>query len=145
MSTENFIHCEPSQPLYIFISRNLRAELHSLVGGLAFSLAYGIPTQSSNDPYIHLAEQAIEPAGRAVVPGAYLVDVLPFLRYMPEWVPGAGFKRDARIWKNMMQTYRDAPFEEAESLIVSQQMVWCSVSGARTYQSTRRMGRLYLR
>jgi hypothetical protein len=107
----------------------------SLVGGLAFSLAYGISTKPSNDPYIHLAEQAIEPAGRAVVPGAYLVDILPFLKRLPEWVPGAGFKKDARMWREMMETYRDGPFEEARSLIVSRVVALCSASQAEAYRA----------
>ncbi|KAH6915729.1 cytochrome P450 [Coprinopsis sp. MPI-PUGE-AT-0042] len=98
---------------------DFQEHIRHLVGGLAFSLAYGIPTQPRNDPYIRLAEQSIDPAGRAVVPGAYLVDVLPFLKYIPEWVPGAGFKRDAREWKEMMQRYRDGPFEAAELLITN--------------------------
>ena len=103
----------------------------SLVGGLAVSLAYGIPTKPVNDPHIRLAEDAIGPAGRAVIPGAYLVDVFPFLRHIPEWVPGAKFQRDARIWREMMQRYKDGPFDEAELLIVSQARRFLLVEGCK--------------
>lgn len=35
------------------------------------------------------------------IPGKFLVDVLPWLKYVPEWVPGASFQRLAREWKEV--------------------------------------------
>ena len=37
---------------------------------------------------------------RLGVPGAYLVETLPALRYLPSWFPGAGFQREAAEIRN---------------------------------------------
>jgi len=44
-------------------------------------------------------------------PGAFLVDVLPILKYVPSWMPGAGSKRKAREWKKSVQASADVPLQ----------------------------------
>jgi len=51
----------------------------------------------TNDPYIEIAEKAVHQLALTVVPGKYLVDTLPWLKYIPEWVPGAVFQTVSRI------------------------------------------------
>ncbi|TDL15533.1 cytochrome P450 [Rickenella mellea] len=34
----------------------------------------------------------------SLAPGAFLVDVLPWLQYIPSWIPGAGWKKKAAKW-----------------------------------------------
>ncbi|EEB88750.1 hypothetical protein MPER_13242, partial [Moniliophthora perniciosa FA553] len=63
------------------------------------SVAYGIEIKSKNDPWVALAEDAVQPFVDALVPGAFLVDSFPFLKHVPSWMPGAGFKRKAQEWK----------------------------------------------
>jgi hypothetical protein len=41
------------------------------------------------------------------------------VKHIPEWVPGAGFKRKARIWGRCGLDSRRIPFEEASKLYVS--------------------------
>ena len=44
----------------------------------------------------------LETATAFTVPGKYLVEALPALQYLPQWFPGAAFKREAAvasIWK----------------------------------------------
>ncbi|KZV96425.1 hypothetical protein EXIGLDRAFT_609205, partial [Exidia glandulosa HHB12029] len=54
-----------------------------------------------NDPWLALCDEAVEIFSRVTVTGAFLVDALPFLRYVPEWMPGAGWKRQAREWRTL--------------------------------------------
>ena len=54
----------------------------------------------------------------STVPGVFLVDVLPVLRYVPSWVPGAGFQRKAREWKKTVEDMTSVPYE-----FVKQRMV----------------------
>jgi len=56
---------------------------------------------------------------RVLVPGTYLVDMLPWLKYIPEWVPGAGFQRRAREWSALAMRMADLPFADAKRRIVS--------------------------
>ena len=40
-------------------------------------------------------EEAIRLLGEITQPGRWLVEILPLLRFLPAWMPGAGFKRKA--------------------------------------------------
>jgi hypothetical protein len=54
----------------------------------------------------------------AAIPGAFLVDVIPLLKYVPEWFPGAGFQKKAKAWKKFALTMVEAPFAAAKRNIV---------------------------
>jgi hypothetical protein len=82
------------------------------------SLAYGIPTKLENDPLVHLAEESMAASASGAIPGKYIVDVFSSLKYIPEWVPGAGFQREAREWKELWRRFRDVMFQTAEDNIV---------------------------
>lgn len=51
-------------------------------------------------------------------PGKYLVDILPILKYVPSWMPGAKFKRDAKEWNALLKGSVDKPFEAANQAMV---------------------------
>ena len=40
------------------------------------------------------------------------------VKYVPEWVPGATFKKKARYWRELMPRFVDAPFDTAKKAIV---------------------------
>ncbi|KAJ7251366.1 cytochrome P450 [Mycena rebaudengoi] len=81
------------------------------------SIAYGIDTLPSNDPYMETAEAAIAALTQAAVPGRYLVDVIPILKYVPAWFIGAGFKRQAHEWKKLTDKMVQLPFKVAKRLV----------------------------
>lgn len=66
------------------------------------------PTE--NDEFVRIAEEAQLAMVSAARPGAYLVDFLSFLKYVPEWVPGADFKRVAREGWELAQELQEKPF-----------------------------------
>ncbi|KAF7976439.1 hypothetical protein HWV62_6871 [Athelia sp. TMB] len=75
-------------------------------------IAYGFDVAAENDPHIDIAEKATASMAIVGVPGAFLVDVLPFLKYVPAWVPGAQFQVKAAEWKKLQHamvndTYAD--------------------------------------
>ncbi|THU81062.1 cytochrome P450 [Dendrothele bispora CBS 962.96] len=88
-----------------------------LVGSSILEVAYGLKPRSSGDPYIDTAEVALASLAIAATPGAFLVDVIPVLKYVPEWIPGAGFQRKAKEWKTLALGMRDKPFQEATKQI----------------------------
>ncbi|KAJ6574328.1 cytochrome P450 [Mycena capillaripes] len=81
---------------------------------IIMSVAYGIDVLPSEDPYVSLACEAVKTLSNAGVPGKYLVDSLPILKYVPSWLPGASFKRDAKQWKKLSQRLTDMPFAETK-------------------------------
>ncbi|KAF8192945.1 cytochrome P450 [Pholiota molesta] len=51
------------------------------------NVAYGIKVKDADDPYILNAEEALHGLAEAGIPGTFLVDFLPFLKYVPNWFP----------------------------------------------------------
>ena len=77
---------------------------------MALSMTYGIAIQETNDPFVNLAEAALESISTAASTGLFLVDVIPVLKYVPEFVPGAGFQKQARIWRKIQEEFRERPY-----------------------------------
>ena len=78
----------------------------------------GIADNYEDDRYVSVAERALYAMALAARPGAFMVDMLPFLKHVPAWFPGAGFQRKAAEWKRITYEMRDAPFEAVISAIV---------------------------
>ncbi|XP_006463801.1 hypothetical protein AGABI2DRAFT_208721 [Agaricus bisporus var. bisporus H97] len=91
--------------------------IRHFTGGLLIQLAYGMDTMPANDPWIQLAEQAMLASASAAVPGKWLVDIFPSLKHVPEWFPGAGFKTQAREWKDLWTKFRTKFFLAGEENI----------------------------
>ncbi|KAH9894789.1 CyP450 monooxygenase [Cubamyces lactineus] len=76
-------------------------------------ITYGMSMEAldTDDGYVNLAEAAVASFGAVAIPGKYWVDMFPLLRFVPSWVPGAGFKRKAHAWKALNHNLRDLPWE----------------------------------
>ncbi|KAF7968068.1 hypothetical protein HWV62_32053 [Athelia sp. TMB] len=94
---------------------NWRDHFRHMMGATILETTYGIKARTTDDPYIKTAEDAAASAARAIVPGAFMVDIFPFLRYVPAWVPGAGFQTQARVWKKDTDTLFNAPFDAVKA------------------------------
>ncbi|KZT25573.1 cytochrome P450 [Neolentinus lepideus HHB14362 ss-1] len=90
---------------------NLDEHLRHNAASTIMKVIYGIDIAPKNDRYVEIAEEALMALGQAAAPGAFLVDILPILKNVPAWMPGAGFKRKAAQWKKTLYEMRDAPFE----------------------------------
>ncbi|PPQ90149.1 hypothetical protein CVT25_012460 [Psilocybe cyanescens] len=82
-------------------------------GGLTLSVTYGYEAVSNDDEFLELAEECVHLLSERIASGGGIwpVDVLPFLKHMPLWMPGAGFKRNAIKWKRKMEEFVDRPYE----------------------------------
>ena len=81
-------------------------------------IAYGLDVADQNDKYISIVERGVDIFTRIIVPGRYLVEALPWLRHVPMWFPGAGFKRDAAKWQRDIHALRTVPFNAAVEQMV---------------------------
>ncbi|KAI0792987.1 cytochrome P450 [Irpex lacteus] len=57
-----------------------------------FNAVYGWAPLDADSPHIEATYELATRISDAVVPGAYFVDIFPFMKYLPEWI--AGWKRD---------------------------------------------------
>ncbi|KAJ7804522.1 cytochrome P450 [Mycena olivaceomarginata] len=94
-------------------------QFRQMIGGLIMSIAYGIDVLPMNDPYLELLQESMHGLAEARVPGKYLVDAIPILKYIPTWFPGAGFKRAAKEWGEMTRQSVRVPFAEAKRIIAT--------------------------
>jgi hypothetical protein len=95
---------------------------------MILKIAYGYTIETrKRDPLVDLADKALEQFSRAAVPGAWLVDIIPYcrylvnfslnsqlltelVRYLPGWLPGAGFKRTASYWRKTLMDLVEKPY-----------------------------------
>ncbi|KAL1941769.1 hypothetical protein VTO73DRAFT_6769 [Trametes versicolor] len=71
---------------------------------------YGIQIAEKDDKYVKMAEDGIEAFSNLLVPGKYLVEQFPVLRFLPKWMPGAQFRRDAADATIVVHGVRDVPW-----------------------------------
>ncbi|KAJ7676990.1 cytochrome P450 [Mycena polygramma] len=93
---------------------NIMNHLRHMAGTIILGVAYGIKVLPQDDPFVTLAAEAIHTLVIATMPGRFLVDTIPALKYVPAWFPGAGFKRTAQRWRKLAQAMIDLPFAEAK-------------------------------
>ncbi|KAJ6541977.1 cytochrome P450 [Mycena vulgaris] len=82
-------------------------------GSVILRVTYGYQTVDQNDRFLVLAEQVMGAFSLASQPGAWAVDILPWLRHLPSWMPGTKFKQTAAAWAEMHMEVVEAPFEWA--------------------------------
>ncbi|KAJ7625703.1 cytochrome P450 [Roridomyces roridus] len=85
-----------------------------MMSEVILSSTYGIEALPSDDPYVELADEAMRGLAAGNVPGVWLVDIFPILKYLPSWFPGAGFKRKALEWRGWARGMMDVPFAETK-------------------------------
>ena len=98
--------------------RGAGADLRRTAGAIILKLVYGYEIKESDDPLVDLVDTAMNQFSLSIAPGAFLVDIFPLLRYIPSWVPGAGFHKIAREWKQCMENTVNIPYN-----LVKQRMV----------------------
>ena len=86
-------------------------------------IVYGIIVQESDDPYISLAEEVLNGLAEAGIPGAFLVDMVPILKYVPSWFPGASFQKKAARWREALNTMAEKPFRHVQEQLVQVQFL----------------------
>ena len=92
--------------------------ISSTFAATIMKIGYGIVIKESDDPYISMAEIALTGASDASAPGAFLVDMLPFLKYVPSWFPGAGFQKKATRVREAINIMVEEPFRLVQEQLV---------------------------
>ncbi|EAU83133.2 cytochrome P450 [Coprinopsis cinerea okayama7 len=80
-----------------------------LFTSMMVEITYGVKTKSLQDPFIKDMMEAALGFAQAALPGSFLVDTFPILKYVPTWFPGAYFKRFAAYYKAVDYKARNDP------------------------------------
>ncbi|KAJ7748816.1 cytochrome P450, partial [Mycena maculata] len=112
------LHEEESRILVKKVLQDPRLFLESIrhyAGSVILRVTYGYQTAPQNDKFLLLAEKVMAAFSLASQPGAWVVDILPWLRHLPSWCPGTNFKQTAAVWNQMHMEVVEGPFDWALS------------------------------
>ncbi|KAJ7909964.1 cytochrome P450 [Mycena leptocephala] len=84
------------------------AHSRRVVASIVFDISHGYTVAKEDDPLMLLAQKADHEFATAILPGRYLCDLFPFLRFIPDWM--AGFKQEAKRFRKTMEALRDQPY-----------------------------------
>ena len=95
-------------------------------GGFTLSVVFGYEPAPHNDELLTLASGWSDVFSYEILNGGALwpVDIIPVLRYLPSWFPGAGFKRKAARCFRKTEEFATKPYEFAKKNIVSRHFTW---------------------
>ncbi|KAK5998055.1 Cytochrome P450 monooxygenase CLM2 [Cladobotryum mycophilum] len=80
-------------------------------GAIILKITYGYSIDATEaDPLIELVGGMVENFSKVFVPFHWFVDMIPALQYLPEWVPGTGFKGTARQIKTLLEASATIPY-----------------------------------
>ena len=82
-------------------------------------VTYGVEPSETNDKYFRMVESVINVGDNIAVPGRYLVEAFPLIRFIPSWLPGGSFKRYAAHAKASIEIALDELFNTAVNGLVS--------------------------
>ncbi|KAF7357540.1 O-methylsterigmatocystin oxidoreductase [Mycena sanguinolenta] len=88
-----------------------REHLKTVAAAIIMATLYGYQVQSANDYFVALSESAVKKVSESTFPGAMAVNTFPILRYLPSWMPGAGFQRYAAETRQLTKEMQEAPVD----------------------------------
>lgn len=93
------------------------------IGGLALSVIYGYKAKPEGDKLLALAEECGNIFTDQILSGSgiWAVDVIPALKYLPTWFPGAGFKVKAAQWRPLIDLVIEKPYAFVKRSMVGYQ------------------------
>ncbi|KAF7800073.1 hypothetical protein EIP86_011316 [Pleurotus ostreatoroseus] len=86
-------------------------QLRKTISSIVLNFSHGYEVEDGSDPVINKVEDALNQLSILFRPQTFLVDALPFLRFLPAWFPGAGFKNTAKAWRRTLDDMTYVPWE----------------------------------
>ncbi|THH15233.1 hypothetical protein EW146_g5213 [Bondarzewia mesenterica] len=89
--------------------------------GVILRIVYGIEMRDDDGSlrFLQVEEETADALSNEIMAGGgvWAVDMMPWLRHLPSWLPGAGFKRKAAEWKKGFDELREGPWEALKANI----------------------------
>ncbi|KAF9002579.1 cytochrome P450 [Cyathus striatus] len=80
---------------------SLFSNIRSAFVAIIMASGYGLEVKDKNNRFVSMAEEALEGLSEAGIPGRFVVDLVPLLKHIPFWIPGAGFLKFAAHMKQV--------------------------------------------
>ncbi|EGO01616.1 hypothetical protein SERLA73DRAFT_166166 [Serpula lacrymans var. lacrymans S7.3] len=89
---------------------DLSAQVRKTAGSIILRISHGYEVKETEDPFVQLADRAVAQFSASTATGAFMVDVMPALKHVPDWFPGAGFKVKAKEWSATLEEMVAMPY-----------------------------------
>ncbi|KAJ1306345.1 hypothetical protein OPQ81_007352 [Rhizoctonia solani] len=86
-------------------SHDIEAELYLSVSAALIRSIYGHEPASSSDEVLVRSRTVFSYLSKCTLPPNFYVNTFPVLMYVPEWFPGAGWKRDVKGWRKEKESF----------------------------------------
>ncbi|PWY82348.1 flavonoid 3-hydroxylase [Aspergillus eucalypticola CBS 122712] len=91
---------------------NLVDHLRKESGAIILRIGYGYTIEPhARDPLVDLVDKAMDDFSQVVLPGAWLVNFVPFLKYLPTWFPGGKENETAKEYKDRLAIMHDKTYD----------------------------------
>ncbi|KAA1474623.1 cytochrome P450 [Dentipellis sp. KUC8613] len=90
---------------------DVQAHIRQTAGAIILKISHGYEIKEKDDPFVELVNKVLDEFSQMLRPGAFFVDILPILKYVPEWFPGTGWKQTAKAWAEDLNRSVDEPHE----------------------------------
>ncbi|KAJ7478042.1 cytochrome P450 [Mycena galericulata] len=94
-------------------SDEVSCEIGRMMGAISVRIAYGYEVENGpqKDPYLNMFETVADNFAISTAPATFMVNLVPALRYWPEWLPGGGFKTTAKSWAKQLLATVDTGYD----------------------------------
>jgi hypothetical protein len=80
-----------------------------------------------NESYVGRAETALAGIAAAGHLGSFLVDIFPIMKIIPEWFPGAEWKRKASAWRYINSMVANCLWDSVKERVVRLVFLRCII------------------
>ncbi|PIL29142.1 cytochrome P450 [Ganoderma sinense ZZ0214-1] len=91
-------------------------------------VVYGVGLTENHDKYAETFNISAEGIAQGLVPGKYIVDLLPFLKDVPKWVPGFAWQADFERWRAAVNQVKDVPFTHTKEAMERGEALDCIIA-----------------
>ncbi|KAF9522454.1 cytochrome P450 [Crepidotus variabilis] len=93
-------------------SEHFEQHLRTSIGAMVLRMSHGyLVRRDTQDPLTLLIEQSAKDFYIITRPGRWLVDLIPSIKHIPRWVPGAQFKVAAEQYRKRNVEQTDVPYQ----------------------------------
>jgi cytochrome P450 len=94
--------------------------IRKTAGAIIMKMTYGYDTLAHKDPVVDLVNEATTQFGDVTEAGkVWLVDLIPSMKRIPEWLPGASFRKLASMYNKTVESMASVPFDSVKSQLAA--------------------------
>ncbi|TCD66266.1 hypothetical protein EIP91_001595 [Steccherinum ochraceum] len=105
--------------LFLDSPQHTRDHVRYMISSIIALIVYGKQLTGIDDEFITTAQIAFEGGGLTTLPGAYWLNYMPFIRYIPSWIPGNASMKLVEKYRPYVVDLVDVPWVEVKTALAN--------------------------